>query len=64
MGTTPIPIGWIFTVNAKYFSAQSKRGDTYCNGAFKVVKINYAPRKWWQFWKKRVAVSYSVQRIK
>lgn len=64
MAGIPIPLGGIIVMRAKYWGTHWKRNDTLCHGALKIVKINYEPRKWWQFWKKKIIVSYNAQRIK
>lgn len=33
------------------------------SGSLKVIKIDYAPKKWWQFWKKKQIIGYEMEYV-
>lgn len=40
-----------------------KLGDEFMNYPAIVLEIHYEPKKWWQFWKPKKQIGYSVKLI-
>lgn len=66
----PMKIGDTLFVNVDSKTLNLKVGDIYpkYNECFRVIKvwtnITYGGKRWWQFWKKTIPMSYMLEYIK
>lgn len=66
----PMKIGDTLFVNVDSKTLNLKIGDIYpkYNECFRVIKvwtnITYGGKRWWQFWKKTIPMSYMLEYIK
>lgn len=66
----PMKIGDTLWVNVDSKTLNLKVGDIYpkYDGCFRVIKVwtnlTYREKRWWQFWKKTIPMSYMIEYIK